>query len=100
MPPPGQCANWEIKKFVEGCGGTELPLLAPGQLGTSTELGGFQQLRDGAFTIVHKVPRQGGPSLCLKQSLFQVEDPSIIYELGIASAARREGILPPGCTAS
>jgi len=42
----------------------------------------------------------GGPSSCFTQSLLQVEDPSIIYEVGIASTARAEGILPPGIVAS
>jgi len=36
----------------------------------------------------------------LKQSLVQVEDPSIIYEVEMASTTRSEGILPPDIVAS
>jgi hypothetical protein len=56
---------------------------------------------DEALTIVTQGPAPcGGPLLSLKQSLIQVEDPSIIYEVEIASTARGEGILPPGIAAS
>ncbi len=40
------------------------------------------------------------PSLYLKRSPFQVEDPHIIYEVGNASTARAERVLPPGTATS
>ena len=44
-----------------------------------------------------EIPR---PSLYLKRSPFQVEDPHIIYEVRIASTARAERVLPPGTATS
>ena len=40
------------------------------------------------------------PSLYLKRSPFQVEDPHIIYEVEIASTARAERVLPLGTATS
>ena len=40
------------------------------------------------------------PFLYLKRSPFQVEDPHIVYEVGIASTARAERVLPLGTATS
>jgi hypothetical protein len=40
------------------------------------------------------------PFQYLKRSPFQVEDPHIIYEVGIASTARTERVLPLGTATS
>ncbi len=78
-----------------------LSLLAAGQGIGDVEPGGFHRLLDEALTIVTQGPASGdGPSRSLKQSPIQVEDPSIIYEVEVASTARSEGILPPGIVAS
>lgn len=76
-------------------------LLVMGQRIRKAEPGGFHRLKDGALTIVTQGPAaESRPSLSSKQSLAQVEDPSIIYEVEIASTALREGILPPGTVTS
>jgi hypothetical protein len=78
-----------------------LSLLVMGQSNLGVGPGGFHRRMDGALTIVTQGPASGnGPSLSLKQSPIQVEDPSIIYEVEFASTARGEGILPPGIVAS